>query len=293
MKRFFIFTMLFPLVMSVFAQEYYYWYRGEKQPLILDPARKYVSVHSANDTLALKNKLIEQNIHVPRFIIDRWMSDGFCFYGVIVESDHFPDFRGDETIAYEGGYFLNENGYGDVGALAETFWVRLKSSDDLSELQKFAEENNVTIMGRDKYMSLWYYLFCTKASKGNAMQLGNLCYESGLCDAVDIGFTSYGSDALPANNPELEPIPDDSPTSIALPTTKSVINVYRESRSSIAIEAAGDLIKEVEIFDLSGKILHKSSYSGVSRVNWKANKGLYFIKIRLQSGNRVFRKIII
>jgi hypothetical protein len=125
------------------------------------------------------------------------------------------------------------------------------------------------------------------------MQMANLCYESGLCAVANIGAVDYGSDANDGGTNYLPGI--DSPTGIAKPATKQAINVYRESGSSenIAIEAVGDLINGVEVFDLSGKILHKSSYSGVSRVNWQANKGLYLVKIRLQSGNSVYRKMII
>jgi hypothetical protein len=54
MKRILIFTLLLSLGISVFAQEYYYWYRNEKQLLELDPTRKYISVRSTDDTLALK-----------------------------------------------------------------------------------------------------------------------------------------------------------------------------------------------------------------------------------------------
>jgi hypothetical protein len=287
MKRILIFTVLFSLGISAFAQEYYYWANGRKISLELDPTRKYISVHSADDTLALnalKNKLIEQNIQVFSYPVRRL--GNFSFYGVLVESDNLPNFIEDEIIAYEGGFFLEKTGF-DHGPLTEVFYVVLKNSDDLPDLQEFAKENNVTIAGRSRDMPFEYYLFCTKASAGSPMQMANLCYESGLSDEVYVSI--YGADADGAG-PPIEPLP----TSITLPATKPAINLYRESGSSIVIEAAGDLIKEVEVFDLSGKILHKSSYSDTSRVKWTANqRGLYIVKINLQSGNSVHRKIII
>ncbi|MDR1981924.1 MAG: T9SS type A sorting domain-containing protein [Tannerellaceae bacterium] len=296
MKRFLIFTVLFSLGISVFAQEYYRWYRGEKYPLILDPTRKLIWVHSADDTLDIKNRLIEQNIQVLPFIVT--IGAPHHCWAIIKsdQSDHFPDFTEDEMIVYEGGYFLFENGSAE-GGLDPVFAVKLKNSDDFQELKKFAEENNVIVLGRDRYMPLWHFLYCTKASKGNSMQMANQLYESGLYDAAEFGLSTYASDVdvLPGTNRELEPIPDVSPTGIALPAAKPVIKVYRDSGSSenMAIEAVGDLIKEVEVFDLSGKLLHKSSYSGISRVNWKAKKGLYLVKISLQSGLWVYRKMII
>ncbi|MDR1119651.1 MAG: T9SS type A sorting domain-containing protein [Dysgonamonadaceae bacterium] len=278
------------------AQEYYRWYQGEKEPLILDPTRKFIWIRSADDTLVIKNRLIEQNIYVHSFVV---MRGALHHCWAIIESDereHFPNFTENEMIVYEGGYFLYADGRPrGEGGLDPVFAVKLKNSDDFPELKKFAKENNVTIMGRDIYMASWYYLFCTKASKGDPMQMANQLYASGLYDAAEIGLASYGSDAFPGNNYELDPDFDPaSPMGIVQPAAKPAINLYRESGSSIAIDAAGDLINEVEVFDMSGKILHQSSYSGVSRANWKANqKGLYLLKIKLQSGNRVYRKIVV
>jgi hypothetical protein len=290
MKRILIFTLLWSLGLGAFAQEHYYWEQGEKYPLTLDPTRKYLSVRSEEDMLALQNRLIEQNIQVSPYRIDRWNRSGeeaFCFYGVEVASDYLPDFSEDETIVYEGGYYRKVNSLGG-GQLHETFCVELKNSDDFPKLKESAEEINVNIMGRSYEL---YYLFCTKAYKGNALQMANLCYESGLCDGA--WGSLYGFDADSAN-PGLDPVPDSSPTGIDPAAAKPAISLYRESDSSIAIEAAGDLINEMEVFDLSGKILHRSSYSGASRVNWEANqKGLYLVKVRLQSGNKVYRKMII
>jgi hypothetical protein len=113
--------------------------------------------------------------------------------------------------------------------------------------------------------------------------------------AVNRDIPTSGSEPYPY--PVSEPAfsePKTTTTDVAQPTAKSAINLYQESGLSIVIEAEVDLIKEVEVFDLSGKILHKSSYSGVSRANWQANqKGLYLVKIKQQSGNSVYKKIIV
>jgi hypothetical protein len=304
MKRFLIFTVLFSLGISVFAQEYYYWYRGKKQPLELDPTRKYISVRSTDDTLALKNKLIEQNIHLPYFMVYRscWPANYIC--GAIIKGNNLPNFTEDESVIYEGPYFKGGKGAWnegwDIGGLNEEFFVRLKNPGDLPALENLAKENNVTLWGAEDYSAgsgdpkfSYYILTCSKLSNGNAMQMANLFYESGLCDVANIGVVDYGTDATIGGTDYLGDDPGSS-TGIALPATKPAVNLYREFGSSIVIEAEGDRIKEVEIFDLSGKILHKSSYSGVAQTNWKADqKGLYLVKIRLQSGNTAYKKIII
>jgi hypothetical protein len=295
MKRILIFTVLFSLGISVFAQEYYRWYNGEKYSLILDPTRKLIEVRSPDDTTELKSRLIEQAIQVHYFVEENRMGVGHSKCWAIIENDYFPDFTEEELIVYEGGYFRYEDGHSE-GGLDSGIAVKLKKSDDFEELKRFADENNVTVIGRDKYMPLWHFLYCTKASAGNAMQMANQLYETGLYDAAEFGFNNYGYETDDAPNAVIEDIPDDfgTTTDITSSNIKPAINLYRESASSIVIESAGDLIKEVEVFDLSGKVLHKFSYSGASRANWQANqKSLYLLKIKLQSGNCAYRKITV
>jgi hypothetical protein len=294
MKRILIFTVLFSLGISALAQEYYYWYRGEKHSLVLDPVRKYISVRSTDDTLVLKNKLTEQNVHMPYFMIYRscWHENYLC--GAIIEGNNLPDFTEDEKVVYEGPFFKGGKGEWnegrDVGGLNEEFFVRLKTPGDLPALENLAKENNVTLWGQDDFGE--YILTCSKSSRGNSMEMANLFYESGLCDVANIGVISYGTDAHIGGVNYLGDALD-SPTNIDQLATKPSINLYWVS-GNIVIEVDDDWIKEIEVFDLSGKILHKSSYSGVSQVKWTANqKGLYLLKIKLKSGNSTYRKITV
>ena len=59
----------------------------------------------------------------------------------------------------------------------------MKSIKDLRTLQQFAEENKVTILGRNGYMRDWYTLSCTNESAGNALDMANIFYETGLFEA--------------------------------------------------------------------------------------------------------------
>ena len=58
------------------------------------------------------------------------------------------------------------------------FYVRLHKEEDVKLLEKLATENNVEIVGNDKYMPLWYILMCTNKSKGNTLEMANLFYET-------------------------------------------------------------------------------------------------------------------
>jgi hypothetical protein len=196
MKNFLIFTVLFSLGISAFAQEYYYWNRDKKIPLELLPTKRYIGVNSPEDTIALKEELIVMDVQVGEFVVERIRGEEqtkhICW--AIVEGEEFlPDLTYNEAIFYEGPFFLDENREREVGGLIETFIVMLKQAEDLPLLEQMAAENNVTIWGRFMY-PLYYLLDCTKASKGNPMELANRFHETGLFEYAHPGFSSYGFD---------------------------------------------------------------------------------------------------
>lgn len=63
--------------------------------------------------------------------------------------------------------------------------MRLFKAEDIDKLKDFAKENNVEILGRNIFMPLWYTLSCTKYSKGNALEMANAFYESGIFRAAE------------------------------------------------------------------------------------------------------------
>lgn len=62
--------------------------------------------------------------------------------------------------------------------ISHLFYVKLNAKEDVEELTKMAADFNVEIIGNNEYMPLWYTLGCTKSSKGNALELANIFYES-------------------------------------------------------------------------------------------------------------------
>jgi hypothetical protein len=208
MKRFLIFTMLFSLCMSVLAQEYYYWYKGEKIPLELLPTKKYILVNSLEDTIVLKERLALKDIMTHPFRIEKitYAQDKIECWTIVESIDLVPDLTDDETILYEGPFFLNADKL-EVGGLSHTFLVKLKQIEDLPLLKELAENNGVIIDGQPVFsMPLWYSLSCTKTSTGNAMQMANMFYETTLFTSSAPGFTNIGSDALGIDNLQDEDI---------------------------------------------------------------------------------------
>lgn len=57
--------------------------------------------------------------------------------------------------------------------------MKLKGEHDFKVLEDLAKESKVEIVGNDSFMPLWYVLSCDKNSKGNALEMANLFYETG------------------------------------------------------------------------------------------------------------------
>jgi subtilisin family serine protease len=77
--------------------------------------------------------------------------------------------------------------------LSQFFYVKLKREQDIGLLEKLAKENKAEIVGNDGFMPLWYILSCDKNSRGNALEMANLFYETGLFTSAQPDFMEdYG-----------------------------------------------------------------------------------------------------
>jgi hypothetical protein len=177
------------------AQEYYYWYKGEKIPLELMPTRKFILLASPDDTLALKNRLTEQNIFVYPFVVDpiTGFQDKYIDKEIdcwtFIEGENLPDFTSDELILYEAsGFRLMDSTKLEV-LPSHLFYVQLFQADDFTVLQNLAAENNVTIRGNNVFMPLWYILECPKESVGS-VKMASLFHETGLFGSATPEFHS-------------------------------------------------------------------------------------------------------
>jgi hypothetical protein len=287
MKRFLIFTVLFSLGISVFAQEYYYWYQEEKVPLELMPTRKFILLASPEDTLALKNRLTTQHIHVYPFEItpitglkDKYIDkESDCW--TIIEGESLPDFTSDETILYEvPGFLLTEATINREILPSHLFYVRLHQASDFTALQYLATENRVTVRGNNEFMPLWYIVECSKESAGNALQMANLFYETGLFNATEPEFHTFGT----------------FPLGIALlSAASSDVYIDTQNTGNIIIDSKNNYIDYLQIFGMDGRKVFEFSCLNRSQinVNMSNKKGIYVFKIRLRSGDVIYRKTVI
>jgi subtilisin family serine protease len=185
MKRICIFIVLTAISAGLFSQNGYYWYRENRIVLEELPTKKYVMVNSFEDTTKLKAVLKQQEFKINPFVktpvvglnyLQKESPSVICW--TTVEGEAIPDLTKEEFVLYQAPYFLTKDK--KEAGLSNLFYLKLKKAEDFNILENMAKENGVTILGNDQYMPLWYLLSCTKASKGNAMQMANLFHESRL-----------------------------------------------------------------------------------------------------------------
>jgi subtilisin family serine protease len=166
-----------------YAQDDYYWYRGQKISLTKIETKKYIvfeeSIKSEKD---LKDTLSDSKIKILKVSENNFTSkvaDSVKTKWAIIESDSFKNekFTDKRKIIYEAPYY--KTGKNEVG-LSHLFYVKLKDTSDFYKLDSFAKQNKVVILWQNKFMKLWFTLSCSKESEGNALEMANLFFETNL-----------------------------------------------------------------------------------------------------------------
>jgi hypothetical protein len=284
-----IFTLILCAVFSMggaISQEYYYWYKGEKVPLELDPTKKYILLDNAADTIALKNRT-DARVKYGSFISEPYYGINFIegdpqkvYTWTIVEGQELPEFSADGI--YEAPVFKqNISGSAPEVALTHAFYVKLKNSDDFGLLETLAHENNVVILGNNPYMPEWFTLSCTRISSGNALEMADFFYESNLFADAEPEFYSLGIDITGKGPTKIK---NASVNDVAISSFDSQINVVSTNS-----------IDYVEVYALDGRILYASSYLNVPNVNLNlpAHKGVVIVQVKLQSGSVLHKKLLL
>ncbi len=72
-----------------------------------------------------------------------------------------------------------------VNSYSNIFFVKVKDPNDISHLNKTIVETNTKIREQNQFMNDWYSLYADKDSKGDALQMANYFYETGLFEASE------------------------------------------------------------------------------------------------------------
>ena len=189
MKNIILSLFLLFLPFYLLSQEYFYYYKGEKQYLELDTGYVFVSTVDGSalqksnlvpkETLTLNKEqtspLLKQKQNIPvDFYWTELKLSGSELKGTYTERiNRIKQIEGVQVVS---PYFTGKTGK-KIG-LSNFFYVKLKSLSDTTLLNKYSVDNKVIILKQDKFMPLWFALSCTKETEKNAMEMANKFYES-------------------------------------------------------------------------------------------------------------------
>jgi|GEM_PF-5047854 hypothetical protein len=107
----------------------------------------------------------------------------------LVEGDYKKAAAALSHSLYWAPYYKSENG--KEMCLSEGVLVKLHSTKRLAQVERLAKKYAVEMMGANKYLPGEYMLVCTNRSKGNALEMAVIFYDSGLFEyaAPDFIYT--------------------------------------------------------------------------------------------------------
>lgn len=161
------------------AQDAYYW--RDQQKCYLEPYLKqwFILAENQTDTSLIANQLQKEGIRYRPFEklsvgISDFESKNYWTVVFMDDSTGLPvaDFQ------YAAPFFTTDN-QGIVG-LSHLFYVTLQTLDDTVLLKGMAAQNRLEILGSNPFRPLWFTLACSRLSAGNALEMSNVFYESGL-----------------------------------------------------------------------------------------------------------------
>jgi hypothetical protein len=167
----------------------YYWLGDEKIPLERIDGKYFVMFLSENE-VEFKNELARVGVNLIGMAdgkLGEWGPGDFKTATIEVGLEKIKDAL--PLTFYYAPYYRTNIGDGKLG---NRFSVSLKKVTDLDKLENLAKENSVEMLGVSD-LDGWYELACTNLSKGNALEMGNLFYETGLFESVGYDLGARGS----------------------------------------------------------------------------------------------------
>lgn len=177
------------LTRSVVGSNDYYWYKGKKILITKSDNLRYyllstsdqslLSTSSTFTTSGALNEVKHSNNIIPVTSNQR-SSHGYNTSKLMwtINDESIISKSIAENIIYDAPCYSSESNA--LIALGHLFYVKLINSTDESKLLKLADDNGVIVLGKNEYMPLWYTLMCTNESTGNALEMANQFYETGI-----------------------------------------------------------------------------------------------------------------
>lgn len=196
MKIIFYITYLFSIIFTIFGcnnnndlYDYdiykelptkYYWYRNEKITMIPVKSKSFILIDT---NLCDKDKLPKADF--KPYELGNISSDKTKHLQYATLNKRFnPELYKEDGIVYHSPFYIVGEDTEALG-VSNLFYVKLKSRGDFGKLEELAKEYKVEILGDNKLLPLWFTLSCDKESAGDAIDMANAFYESGLFEQAE------------------------------------------------------------------------------------------------------------
>ena len=158
----------------------YYWYRNEKITMIPVKSKSFILIDT---NLCDKDKLPKADF--KPYELGNISSDKTKHLQYATLNKRFnPELYKIDGIVYHSPFYIVGDATEAYG-VSNLFYVKLKSRDDFGKLEELAKEYKVEILGDNKLLPLWFTLLCDKESAGDAIDMANAFYESGLFEYAE------------------------------------------------------------------------------------------------------------
>lgn len=186
---------------ALMAQQFQYYYGDKPVLLELNPSHAYLVLDGVDDPQKLQDllpgvEITKFGVHNPGQTLNAVPGSDFVGRGLFwaevslsqplgqkAYQKWLDDLQQMPSVRLASPYFANENS--DKIGLSDLFLVKLQEMADPAKLQEIARSNGVHIVGQNRFMPEWYTLAVDKASRGNALEMANLFYETGLFVACE------------------------------------------------------------------------------------------------------------
>ena len=181
MKRILLLLLLIAPFLCQGQTSTYYYSNGSKQNIIINNNR--LLVYFDKSLINLEEVNTKYNI-IREIILSGEKSERFAAMEISINTDS-TDFLKCCNYVYGIEPVI---GLESPVPVSNIFYVKIRTLGDIQLLQEKANVMGVNITGQIPYLPLWYSLETSKNSLGNALEMSNYFFETGLFEDVDPGF---------------------------------------------------------------------------------------------------------
>ena len=146
--------------------EHYYYYHGEKIPLVV-----------STDSVTIYTKPANTSMNNP--------FDSITVSTIPIEMLNQISTQGDiNLLSVE--YIIGDST--ETLKMSNSFYIKLYESADTTLLRELIEETNTHLLGEVPFMDQWYEVVVANSTISNTLEMSNYFYESRLFADVDPGF---------------------------------------------------------------------------------------------------------